>query len=310
VGACLGITLANGVFIVAAFGGVAVLRPGSALFIAVQLAGCAYLLYLGWLFLRHAGRVRWKRWPQARRIGAPAWAWDFSRRYSIRRMRCSMSAWRPWSPAGGPGGGCHGYGAWMVCAVLAWDMAVALAIGNAALRQRFARALPGLERLSGIMLILLAAALLANVASSARKATQSGRQRVQVEHGIHFQGRRLGRFFRTHDGAVVGGQAAPVLDAGLGEHGVRGSVGGQVQHQAGVARAGAVVDGADLDAEGRHPRFPGPFLASGFFNTLQHLSPNVQALLDGAAQGSQRRCQARIGLLVAGANLVLIAFNS
>ena len=48
-------------------------------------------------------------------------------------------------------------------AVLAWDRAVALASGSAALRQRFARALPLLERLSGAMLIVLSVALLANV---------------------------------------------------------------------------------------------------------------------------------------------------
>jgi threonine/homoserine/homoserine lactone efflux protein len=46
-GACLGIALANGVFIGAAFAGVAVLHAGSALFVALQLAGCAYLLYIG-----------------------------------------------------------------------------------------------------------------------------------------------------------------------------------------------------------------------------------------------------------------------
>jgi threonine/homoserine/homoserine lactone efflux protein len=45
-------------------------------------------------------------------------------------------------------------------------MAVALAIGSATLRQRFAQALPLLERLSGVMLIVLAVALLANVASN------------------------------------------------------------------------------------------------------------------------------------------------
>src|SRR5690606_36345626 len=55
-GACLGIALANGLFIVAAFAGTAALRPDSLLFVVLQLAGCAYLLYLGELFLRHAGR--------------------------------------------------------------------------------------------------------------------------------------------------------------------------------------------------------------------------------------------------------------
>ena len=54
-GACLGIAVANGVFIVAAFVGTSALRPDSALFVALQVAGCAYLLYLGVLFIRFAG---------------------------------------------------------------------------------------------------------------------------------------------------------------------------------------------------------------------------------------------------------------
>lgn len=169
VGACVGITVANGVFIVAAFGGVAVLHPGSMLFLAVQLAGCAYLLYLGWLFLRHAGKSNLEAVPatgQAHWRGGvlmgfisailnPKNALFYVSLASVVASRQTGSGW------------VLAYGIWMVCAVLAWDMAVALAIGNAALRQRFARALPALERLSGVMLIMLAALLLVNVASSA-----------------------------------------------------------------------------------------------------------------------------------------------
>ncbi|MGK5079421.1 LysE family translocator [Janthinobacterium sp. HLX7-2] len=166
--ACIGIALANGVFIAAAFAGVAVLRPGSTLFTIVQLAGCAYLLYLGWLFLRHAGCSS-QDVPGATTHGAASWHTGLGMGFisailnpknalfyvslaSVVASRHTSSGW------------VLVYGAWMVCAVLAWDLAVALAIGNAALRQRFARALPTLERLSGVMLILLAAALLVNLA--------------------------------------------------------------------------------------------------------------------------------------------------
>ena len=168
---CIGIALANGVFIVAAFGGVAVLRPGSTMFSMVQLAGCAYLLYLGWLFLRHAGRGSLDV-PGAAARARPNWRAGLGMGFipailnpknalfyvslaSVVASRHASSGWVLF------------YGVWMVFAVLAWDMAVALAIGNGALRQRFARALPTLERLSGVMLILLAVALLLNIASSA-----------------------------------------------------------------------------------------------------------------------------------------------
>lgn len=56
-GACLGIALANGAFIVIAFTGLSVLQQGSLLFSALQLVGASYLLYIGVLFLRHAGQT-------------------------------------------------------------------------------------------------------------------------------------------------------------------------------------------------------------------------------------------------------------
>ena len=168
-GTCVGITVANAVFIVAAFAGLSVLKAGSTAFMLVRLAGCAYLLYLGWLFLRHAGKSHLDALPATGKahwragmgmgflsaILNPKNALFYVSLASVVASRQTSSGWT------------LAYGAWMVCAVLAWDMAVALAIGNAALRQRFARALPALERLSGAMLILLAALLLLHVAGSA-----------------------------------------------------------------------------------------------------------------------------------------------
>ncbi len=167
-GTCVGITVANAVFIVAAFAGLSVLRAGSAAFMVVQLAGCAYLLYLGWLFLRHAGKSSLEALPTT---GKAHWRGGVVMGFVSAILNpknalfyvslASVLAARQTSPAA-----MAAYGAWMVFAVLAWDMAVALAIGSAALRRRFARALPLLERLSGGMLILLAVLLLVHVASS------------------------------------------------------------------------------------------------------------------------------------------------
>ena len=167
-GACIGIALANAVFIVAAFGGLSVLRAGSTAFLAVQLAGCAYLFYLGWLFLRHAGSSSLDATPGT---GKAHWRGGLAMGFvsailnpknalfyvSLATVLASRHAGTAAMVA---------YGAWMVCAVLAWDMAVALAIGSAALRQRFARMLPLLERLSGVMLIALATGLLVQAAGS------------------------------------------------------------------------------------------------------------------------------------------------
>ena len=168
VGACVGITLANGVFIVAAFGGLSVLQADSKTFVMVQLAGCGYLFYLGWLFLRHAGKGSLEAVSAA---GKAHWRSGVVMGFVCAILNpknalfyvslATVLASRQTSH-----GAMVAYGAWMVFAVLAWDMAVALAIGSATLRQRFARALPLLERLSGVMLIVLAVALLANIASS------------------------------------------------------------------------------------------------------------------------------------------------
>lgn len=52
------------------------------------------------------------------------------------------------------------YGTWMFGIVLLWDMLIAVLIGHQTVLRRFARALPWLERISGIVLILLALAVI------------------------------------------------------------------------------------------------------------------------------------------------------
>lgn len=164
-GACLGVALANGVFIVAAFVGTAALRPGSSVFVALQLAGCAYLLYLGVLFIRHAGssdlavaaasgttapahsRAAWRRAAGMGFLSGilnPKNALFYA---SLAAMLTDPHASVGWKTL---------YGTWMFSVVLLWDLLVAVLIGNPAVLRRFARALPWLERISGIVLILLA----------------------------------------------------------------------------------------------------------------------------------------------------------
>jgi len=160
-GACLGIALANGAFIAMAFTGLSVLQEGSPLFIGLQLAGAGYLLYIGTLFLRHAGQtslsaVAGKQavqgWWQGLGMGVlsgilnPKNALFYA---SLASMVASASA--GWKAT---------YALWMFNVVLLWDLLVAMAIGNQRVLRRFARSLPWLERASGVMLMLLAAALL------------------------------------------------------------------------------------------------------------------------------------------------------
>jgi len=163
-GACLGIALANGVFIATAFAGVSVLREGSGLFIALQLAGCTYLLYIGGLFLRHAGRSSLTGtagsiahgWLKNLGMGFTSGVLNPKNALfyaSLASMVAATSA--GWKLA---------YGMWMFTIVLLWDLLVAVAIGNRQVLRRFAQALPWLERASGALLIVLASAVLMHLA--------------------------------------------------------------------------------------------------------------------------------------------------
>ncbi|UCJ19130.1 LysE family translocator [Pseudomonas sp. MM211] len=163
-GACLGIAVANGVFIVAAFTGVSVLQPGSVPFIVLQLVGCLYLLYLGVLFIRHAGSSVLQAadgaapaqltWLQAAGMGFlsgilnPKNALFYVSLASMLGSSQGSVGWKLF------------YGVWMFAVVLSWGLLVALAIGNGRLLSRFQRALPALERLSGLFLIALALGML------------------------------------------------------------------------------------------------------------------------------------------------------
>ena len=168
-GACLGIALANGVFIVAAFTGVTLLHPDSALFLLLQLAGCAYLIYIGVLFIRYAGASplsledqapatrRRSGWWRAFAMGLasgllnPKNALFYVSLASLVGGEQASLGWK-WI-----------YGSWMFTAVLVWDLVVALTMGHRRVLVRFTDALPWLERASGAMLLLLAGGVLVHL---------------------------------------------------------------------------------------------------------------------------------------------------
>ena len=162
-GACLGIALANGVFIFAAFAGVSALHADSAVFITLQLAGCGYLLYMGVMFIRHAGssalgpvaaegapatRGRGQWW---RGLGMGLLSGLLNPKNALFYVSLASLVSADTSP-----GWKLFYGLWMFAAVLLWDLLVALAIGNQRVLRRFSQVLPWLERVCGAILILLA----------------------------------------------------------------------------------------------------------------------------------------------------------
>jgi threonine/homoserine/homoserine lactone efflux protein len=169
--ACLGIALANGVFIVAAFAGVSALRPDDAPFAVLQLAGCAYLLYVGSHFIRAAGGRRLEAGVHcAAETAASSWRAAglgfLSAILNPKNALFYVSLAAMLNKAGTNAKIL--YGAWMFGVVLEWDVLIAALIGNPLVLRRFSRALPDIERASGVFLILLAAgvatALVARVA--------------------------------------------------------------------------------------------------------------------------------------------------
>lgn len=163
-GACAGIAVGNGIFIVAAFTGTALLRAGSAWFIAVQLAGCGFLLYLGTLFLRHAGTTTLLA-PDAaagtRAGGTHGW-WKAAGLGALSALLNPKNALFYATLAAtlnGPQASAESkvfYGTWMFAIVLLWDLLVAALVGHPWVLRRFARVLPWLERTTGILMIALA----------------------------------------------------------------------------------------------------------------------------------------------------------
>jgi threonine/homoserine/homoserine lactone efflux protein len=168
-GACLGIACANAVFIVAAFAGISALRPDGAPFIALQLAGAVYLLYLGVRFLRHAGAGGLDQGVLGvgSNGGTTRRAASMGFLSGILNPKNALFYVSLASMLGSiPLGGKVFYGAWMFSVVLAWDMLVAALIGNPLLLRRFSRALPWIERTSGGVLVLLALGVLAHLLRS------------------------------------------------------------------------------------------------------------------------------------------------
>ncbi|MFA9440242.1 LysE family translocator [Uliginosibacterium sp. sgz301328] len=166
--ACLGIALGNGIFIVAAFAGMAALQRDAPAFIALETAGCVYLLWLGYRFARYAGstplNISTTRVARAHMPRASAWQTGLMGLLSAVLNPKNALFYATLAVMLGTAHDKVGvrvfYGVWMFAVVLLWDLVVAASIGNAAIRARFARALPWLERATGVVLFMLGAGVI------------------------------------------------------------------------------------------------------------------------------------------------------
>jgi len=163
---CLGIAIANGVFILAAFSGMTLFSPDSISFIVIQLTGCAYLLYIGVLFIRFAGANSVSEYnvKNPGSVTESAGVWRHCREFSMGFLSGILNPKNALfyvSLATLIGSTTVislkvVYGVWMFSIVLLWDLLVAIFIGNRVILKYFSQILPWLERVSGVILIGLA----------------------------------------------------------------------------------------------------------------------------------------------------------
>ena len=157
-GICLGVALANGVFIATAWAGLSAIRPGSLAFMLLQWGGCLYLAWLGWCLLRSpgtrlstpapSGAIAPLGWWKGLRMGLASGLLNPKNALFYASLFSLLSQTPRHVQAL--------YGVWMVCAVLGWDLLVAVTAGHHRVVERFARHLPRIERATGAVLLLIA----------------------------------------------------------------------------------------------------------------------------------------------------------
>lgn len=161
-GACLGIATANGIFIAAAFSGLSLVSNPTVLAV-IQLAGGAFLLYIGIAFIR--SNARFDPDQEAGAVQA-TWVRNFGLGIASGLLNpknalfyVSLAA----ALAGASSLTLIAYGAWMFTIVLIWDVVVAIALGSKQALTRLARVVPWLTKAAGAFLILFGLVMIATV---------------------------------------------------------------------------------------------------------------------------------------------------
>ncbi|GFE62818.1 LysE family translocator [Geobacter sp. AOG2] len=156
---CFGIAAANGLYILLALTGCAVVKNRPLLWASLKTAGALYLLYLAVLLLRAPPRAdRGAAVPEKvaassrfRSFGAGFLSAALNPKNAVFYLSLFALIVDPKTPAGVQAV----YGAWMFCAVLGWDLLVARTIGNGRVTRYVDGSAHWLEKGSGIVLFIL-----------------------------------------------------------------------------------------------------------------------------------------------------------
>jgi len=162
-GVCVGIALANGVYIALAISGVAALQDISGLMSALTWGGCAYLAWLGWRFLSVRGAAPL---PLGESQAARRSAWWTECRVGflsgILNPKNSLFYASLFSLGFGsttPLAVQLAYGTWMFAVVLLWELGIARAAGHPPVVRRFMLHVRKVERATGVILLSIAAGI-------------------------------------------------------------------------------------------------------------------------------------------------------
>lgn len=158
-GTCLGIALANGAFIAAAFSGLALIDNQKTL-AWIELAGGLFLVSMGIRFWRArvslaregeaAGRSTWVR---NLGLGVASGLLNPKNALFYVSLAATLSSATPVQLTL--------YGVWMFSVVLAWDLFIAITMGSTRSRALLARALPGITKVAGAVVTLFGIGALA-----------------------------------------------------------------------------------------------------------------------------------------------------
>ncbi|AHW63650.1 Putative threonine efflux protein [Corynebacterium glyciniphilum AJ 3170] len=172
--ACLGIAVANGVIIAAAFSGLAMIQDPAVLGV-VQLAGGLFLIYIGVAFLRSMtgekrddlavperaaacdGTDGTHNSPWVRNVGLGLASGLLNPKNALFYVSLATAV------SGAGAMALTVYGAWMVGLVLVWDLLVAVLFGSARALRRLGSIVPWLTRIAGGFLVLFGVVMVAEL---------------------------------------------------------------------------------------------------------------------------------------------------
>ena len=162
-GVCVGIAVANAVYIALAIAGVSLLQTSAPLFSLLTWGGCGYLAWLGWRFIRSSGELAMPSTDST--PASPSGWWKECRTgflSGILNPKNSLfyaSLFSLGFERGTSFGVQLGYGVWMFCAVLIWDLCIARAAGHPPVVRRFMAHVRKVERVTGVVLLGIAAGI-------------------------------------------------------------------------------------------------------------------------------------------------------